>query len=1099
MNHARCRWTLSIALLTTTLAMSTAVASERQPVRVGSEIDYPPFCTLDTLNRPDGFSVELIKAALSAMGRTATFETGDWPAVKQWLEDGNVDALPLVGRTPEREAVFDFTFPYMTLYGTIVTRDDTDGIRTLEDLRGRRVAVMQADNADEFLRREDRGMEIHTTPSFQVALQELSEGQHDAVVMQRLVALRLIREHGWSNLKIIGQPLASFRQEFCFAVQKGDAATLAMLNEGLSLVIADGTFRRLQSKWFAALELPTERLIITGGDDDYPPYEFLNEQGEPDGFAVDMVRAIAKAVNLDIEIRLGSWAEMIKALETGEIDAIPSIFYSPERSAVFDFSIPHAHQHYVSVVRAGQGSAPATLDALKGLRLVAQEGDLIHEVLKEQGFQDQVYVVPSQAGVLEEVAKGRADCGLVMRLSAMNLMKDQSWDNLILGTHPLYQAEYCIAVKKGSDALLAAFNEGLQTIKGSGEYRRIQEKWFGSEDGHSFSDFLRTAKWIIAPLLLLLLLSCLWSWSLRVQVARQTNDLRANQARIDHLNRVLRALRGINQLIVREHDRDRMIQKACDLLTDYQGYTSALILLTGENGSVEKWMCDKGAAERLEPFRPVLDAGIIPPCCEGADSGENPVFIREYDSACRDCPIAIPNARSRSLCTRLTHGPEPFGCMMVTMAPDLILEEEERRLFSEIAGDLAYALHGIKADERQAATERQRESLASQLVHAQRMEAVGRLAGGVAHDFNNLLMGIMGYTEICKEELGADHPVCEHLDEIMKGANRAAGLTRQLLAFARRQTIKRVVVDLNAAIVSMLKLLRRLLRENINLVWTPGIDLWSIKMDPSQLDQILANLCVNARDAITGVGKMSIETENVTIDETYCQQHSEAIPGDYVMLAVSDNGTGMTPDVREHIFEPFFTTKSKEQGTGLGLATVYGIVKQNNGFINVYSEPDSGTTFRIYIPRADAESTAMTSQDAVVEELPRGSETILLVEDESSIRDITVRVLQSLGYAVLSADHPELALQLAHAHPDTIHVLLTDVVMPGMSGRDLARQLVTQRPDLKVLYMSGYTPNVIAHHGVLDPDIEFLAKPVSRAVLALKIRSMLDPAITRRV
>ena len=339
-------------------------AAALAPVRVGSEIAYPPFCSVDSQGRADGFSVELMRESLRAMNREAAFRIGEWNEVRGWLERGDVDALPLVGRTPERETLYDFTFPYMTLFGAIVVRDGTTGIAGIDDLRGRAVAVMRGDNAEEFLRREDRGIDIRTTPTFEEGLRDLAEGRHDAVVIQRLVAVRLLRELGLKNLRLLPGPITAFRQDFCFAVRKGDAEALALLNEGLALAMADGTYRRLHAKWFAALELPSGRRLVFGGDRNYPPYEYLNEHGEPEGFAVALSRAIARETGLDIEIRLGNWDEAVRALDTGEIDALQGVFYSSERSRRFDFTVPHAYQHYVSVVRADAGAPPKSLPEL---------------------------------------------------------------------------------------------------------------------------------------------------------------------------------------------------------------------------------------------------------------------------------------------------------------------------------------------------------------------------------------------------------------------------------------------------------------------------------------------------------------------------------------------------------------------------------------------------------------------------------------------------------------------------------------------------------------------------------------------------------------
>jgi PAS domain S-box-containing protein len=377
------------------------------------------------------------------------------------------------------------------------------------------------------------------------------------------------------------------------------------------------------------------------------------------------------------------------------------------------------------------------------------------------------------------------------------------------------------------------------------------------------------------------------------------------------------------------------------------------------------------------------------------------------------------------------------------------------------------------------------------LRQAQKMEAVGRLAGGVAHDFNNMLAVIVGHADLALERTAPDSPLHADLLEIQKAAQRSADLTRQLLAFARKQTIAPQVLDLNDTIAGMLKLLGRLIGENIHLLWKPAGHLWQVHMDPAQIDQILANLVVNARDAIAGVGQITIETGKVAFDEAYCETHADFVPGQYVLLAVSDNGCGMDPGVLAQLFDPFFTTKPLGQGTGLGLATVYGIVKQNHGFIHVYSEPGQGATFKIYLPRhaADPADTGATREPAVV---PTGTETVLLVEDEVALLQLTTRLLERLGYAVLAAGGPNQALQLAAAHVGVIHLVLTDIIMPDLSGHDLWQRLSALRPSLKCLFMSGYTANVIAHRGVLDDGVHFLQKPFSREALATKLREVLD-------
>ena len=382
--------------------------------------------------------------------------------------------------------------------------------------------------------------------------------------------------------------------------------------------------------------------------------------------------------------------------------------------------------------------------------------------------------------------------------------------------------------------------------------------------------------------------------------------------------------------------------------------------------------------------------------------------------------------------------------------------------------------------------------LEDQLRQAQKMEAVGRLAGGVAHDFNNLLMVIGGHGELLRDDAKDNPNVAKHTDAILKAADRAGMLTRQLLAFGRKQVLQPKVLDPNAIVQDTAKLLHRLIGEHIELVLTLEPSLGRVKADPGQLEQVLMNLAINARDAMPNGGKLTIETSNVTLDDEYRREHPAVVPGEYVLLAVSDTGLGMDEKTRAQIFEPFFTTKERGQGTGLGLATVYGIVKQSGGYIWAYSELGRGSAFKVYLPRVH--QRGVEPRSGFSELVPRGSETILLAEDELGVRELARDFLQSHGYTVLEARDPAHALQLAEQNLSRLHLLLTDVVMPGMRGTELAERIGRLSPAVRVLFVSGYTDNAIVHQGVLDPGTNFLSKPFSRDGLLRKVRQVLDQA-----
>jgi len=381
--------------------------------------------------------------------------------------------------------------------------------------------------------------------------------------------------------------------------------------------------------------------------------------------------------------------------------------------------------------------------------------------------------------------------------------------------------------------------------------------------------------------------------------------------------------------------------------------------------------------------------------------------------------------------------------------------------------------------------------LQDRLQQAQKMESVGRLAGGVAHDFNNLLTVILGGAHLALSELEPDQPLHEYVTQIQKAGEKSAELTQQLLAFARKQTIEPKVLDLNEIVSGMIKMLQRLIGENTQLTWQPANNLWPVKADPSQIDQILANLCVNARDSTADIGTITIQTGNSVVDEGYIIEHADVIPGEYVHISVCDNGCGMDKETMVHIFEPFFTTKGIGEGTGLGLATVYGAAKQNNGFVNVYSELGIGTTFTIYLPRYVG-NTDQKSAKAQTQPAPRGLETILLVEDEAAILNMVKMLLGKQGYTVLAANTPKEAIRLASEQTGKIDLLITDVIMPEMNGKNLALSLMSKYPNLKCLFMSGYTADVIAQHGVLEEGTHFIHKPFSLPDLAVKVRKVLD-------
>ncbi len=562
---------------------------------------------------------------------------------------------------------------------------------------------------------------------------------------------------------------------------------------------------------------------------------------------------------------------------------------------------------------------------------------------------------------------------------------------------------------------------------------------------------------------------------------------RQAEKRIRHLNQVLRSIRHINQLIVREEERGALIRKVCRMLVEERSYLTALIVLCNDQGRPTHW-AQAGLDAAFEGLVPQLEAGQLPPCDVWLGTADGGPYVSCINS-CADCPLAgihQSTGATHVMGIRLRHGQEKLGFLMVSGDDLLGLESEEQALFTEMVDDVAYGLWAIATHEAQQLAEQARLSLEGQLLQAQKMEAVGRLAGGVAHDFNNMLSVIIGYTELAMSEVEPTAKLHDRLRAILQAGRHSADLTRQLLAFARRQAIRPILLDLNDTVAGSLKMLGRLIGEQVELVWKPAHRSDLVLIDPTQLDQVLANLVVNARDAISEVGKITIETDNVELDESFGGGQAGFTPGRYMMLSISDNGCGIEAGHLDNIFDPFFTTKDQGKGTGLGLAIVYGIVKQNHGFIDVTSEPGAGTRFRLFFPcREDSLPQSTTGEAA---QPPRGTETILLVEDEPALLELCQRLLEQLGYTVLPVNSPGRALELAVTTKARIDLLLTDMIMPEMNGRDLWLRVRPLRPEMKALFMSGYTANVLSE----EEGLMFLQKPFRVEELADRVRQAID-------
>lgn len=786
-------------------------------------------------------------------------------------------------------------------------------------------------------------------------------------------------------------------------------------------------------------------------DPAFKPIEFFDQDGNYAGIAADYVQIVAQRLGIKFEIvRCKNWDDVISHIQRREVDILGNAVRTPQRETYLLFPEPYLKIPSVIIVRKSVNKN-LTLDMLEGMNIVMVSGYGYVDILRNKYPELEISLVPELKKALQKVSFGMADAFIGDLATASYYIESEGISNLKLAgeTDPPNISGF--AVRSDWPELNSILEKGIARLT-ENEKKAIYKKWvhLGAEPGVTMREFKIVILIILGVISLIILGFCLWTLILKRIVNIKTEAL---------IKEIEERRRAEESLAKNEAHLRTLLKTIPDLvwLKDPDGIYLAC------NSRFERFF---GAKE--EEIAGKSDYDFVP--------GELADFFRQHDKAA------------------IERGAPSVNEEEVTYADDghhELLETIKTPVFDN-NGNLIGVL-GIARDitERKRA-EDERRILQDQLFQARKMDAVGRLAGGVAHDFNNMLSIIIGRAELATMKLKPSDTLYNDLCEIQDVGRRSADLTRQLLAFARKQTISPEILDLNSTIESMLRMLSRLIGEDMELIWKPVSGLWEVKVDPAQIDQLLANLLINARDAITNpMGKVTIETKNSVFDTDYCQLHTGFIPGEYVQIAVSDNGCGMDSYTLENIFEPFFTTKSLGEGTGLGLSTIYGIVKQNQGFINVYSEPDQGSIFRIYLPRHVGERSKVTEINRI-KTVTGGNETILLVEDEAAILEVTQMMLKKIGYRVLPADKPHKAIKLAEAHIGEIDLLMTDVIMPEMNGSNLAKQITSFYPDIKLLFMSGYTADIIAHHGVLNEGVHFIQKPFSMQALDAKVRESLE-------
>jgi two-component system sensor histidine kinase EvgS len=776
--------------------------------------------------------------------------------------------------------------------------------------------------------------------------------------------------------------------------------------------------------------------IVFGGDRDTPPYEYLDADGAPRGFNVELMRAIGRQAGVDVEMRLGQWSEIVGQFDAGRIDVM-AMGYSDARSKRYDFIGETWTLHQVIVMRDGRASYPQDYRQLADEVVAVMNRGKIHDLVEElpRHAQPRLLLVPNVSEAVRALHDGRASGAGGNVLTLRHVAARMGVSDLV--DVPAHSVPYLLAVPKGRASELSWIAGSLARIKETGEFARLVERLLTVPRAPlSLRDSLQPVAGILAALGFLGAAIVLWNTSLRRQVAARTAELASLLGDKDRLTQAIAdSEKRYRQLVESAH---AIVWRADAALARFSFVSKEAEAILGY--PVTRWAETGFFAEHVHPE----DGGIaLAPYRDEADKQE-----REYRMLARD---------GRAVWFRsVTH----------------LVSEDGRPA----------ELIGVMLD----VTDQKR--LEAQLRQAQKMEAVGRLAGGIAHDFNNILTAIIGYGELLVRSLSQNETGRRRAEQICAAANKAASLTSQLLAFSRQQVVSPKVLDLNAVVAGLESILRRVIGDDVRLVTRLGRPA-AVEADPSQLEQVILNLAVNGRDAMPEGGTLTIETARLAPAAGGARAE--------VMLAVRDTGIGMDAEVRSHIFEPFFTTKQLGKGTGLGLATVYGIVEQNGGRIAVESATGQGTTFRVYLP--ESERQASQQDDARDAAERSGSETILLVEDDDDVRQLVHCLLEAGGYRVIAARHAGEALVISERHSAPIHLLLTDVVMPEMSGRELAERLVPQRPGMRVLFVSGHTGDSVLKLGVMHDGVDFLQKPFTSAELAQRVRAILDGAGAPRV
>lgn len=885
--------------------------------------------------------------------------------------------------------------------------------------------------------------------------------------------------------------------------------------------------------------------IVVGGDHDYFPFEYLDENGKPAGFNVEIALAVAETMGLELEFRLGPWGDVLRGFHAGKVDVLP-MFRSEERTKDAEFAQPHAMLHHMIFSRRGDASI-VDLAGLAGKEVIVQRDAFAHTHLESIDHGASLVFAETEPEAMRLLASGSHNCAIVTDVGGRNAIREFDLENLTSSSVPLLPVAYCFAVTGQNDQLLSRLNQGLRIIKEDGRYDRIYDRHLARlvpQEG-TIPEIIIGSLWVLLPLILVAMLvlvlslpyrsqgahyqlaagyvlaGSLWilitdtiiawafedpqhvTWAqmgkgwvyvggtgvivwllVRSHMRRRDQSLvtiEERNGRLEQLNRTLRMTSACGHSLVHADNKQDLLEAICRNIVQLGLYQMAWVDLPdaghihetveehdGKEDDLKKHWSEKLRVSQVdEPLRE-KNLETHDPADVSFTGPSRDIASRDSTGAAISLPLRLTNEHAY-LCV-FSESPQAF-------------DDSEVLLLKELAEDLAYGLRHLETRSERDQTQTKLERTEDLLRQAQKMEAIGRLAGGVAHDFNNILTVITGYSSILLARIPAGDPLRDYVQEIDQAGASAASLTHELLAFSRKKVLQPEILNVNSIVERQVKMLKRLIGENIVLTTKLAPNLYSILFDPGKMEQIFLNLAVNARDAMPNGGNLTIETANVALDEDYCRNHPGCSPGRHIVISVADTGVGMDARTQASIFEPFFTTKEPGKGTGLGLSTVYGIVQQSSGNIWVYSEPGRGSVFKIYLPRAVAQEEEAEPSATRPSAPATGKPTILVVEDEESVRRFIQRILLQNGYNVLAAGSGPEAIDRCKEYPDTIDLVLSDFIMPGMHGGEVVRALTELRPNLKAVFMSGYANGEVLDQEIFLPSMAFIEKPIMPAQL----------------